>query len=39
MTEDKILRDIPYLKKEDSQAVYEFSASISERISVLEACR
>ncbi len=34
-----ILRDFPYLEKEDFQAVYEFFASIPERISVLEASR
>jgi uncharacterized protein (DUF433 family) len=37
MTEDEILRDLPYLEKEDFQAVYEFFASIPERMSVLEA--
>ena len=37
MTEDEILRDFPYLEKEDFQAVYEFFASIPERIAVLEA--
>jgi uncharacterized protein (DUF433 family) len=37
MSEDDILRDFPYLEKEDFQAVYEFFASIPERISVLEA--
>ncbi len=39
MSEDEILRDFPYLEKEDFQAVYEFFASIPERISVLEASR
>ena len=39
MTEDEILRDFPYLEKEDFQAVYEFFASIPERIAVLEASR
>src|ERR1035441_9795302 len=37
MSEDEILKDFPYLEKEDFQAVYEFFASIPERISVLEA--
>ena len=35
MTEDEILRDFPYLEKEDFQAVYEFLASIPERVAVL----
>jgi uncharacterized protein (DUF433 family) len=39
MTEDEILADFPYLEKEDFQAVYEFFASIPERIAVLEASR
>jgi uncharacterized protein (DUF433 family) len=39
MTEDEILREFPYLEKEDFQAVYEFFASIPERIAVLEAAR
>jgi uncharacterized protein (DUF433 family) len=39
MTEDEILRDFPYLEKEDFQAVYEFFASIPERLAVLEASR
>ena len=39
MSQDEILRDFPYLEKEDFQAVYEFFASIPERISVLEASR
>ncbi len=34
MTEDEILKDFPYLEKEDFQAVYEFFASIPERIAV-----
>src|ERR1039457_4091714 len=38
-SEDEILRDFPYLEKEDFQAVYEFFASIPERISVLECWR
>jgi uncharacterized protein (DUF433 family) len=37
MSEDEILRDFPYLEKEDFRAVYKFFASIPERISVLEA--
>lgn len=36
MTEEQILREFPYLEKEDLQAVYEFFASIPERIAVLE---
>jgi len=39
MSEDQILKEFPYLEKEDFQAVYEFFASIPERISVLEASR
>ena len=39
MSEDQILKDFPYLEKEDFQAVYEFFASIPERISILEASR
>jgi len=37
MTEDDILMEFPYLEKEDFQAVYEFFASIPERVAVLEA--
>ena len=37
MTEDDILMEFPYLEKEDVQAVYEFFASIPERVAVLEA--
>ena len=39
MSEDEILKEFPYLEKEDFQAMYEFFASIPERISVLEASR
>ena len=39
MTEEQILREFPYLEKEDFQAVYEFFASIPERIAVIEAAR
>jgi uncharacterized protein (DUF433 family) len=39
MSEDEILREFPYLEKEDFRAVYEFFASIPDRISVLEASR
>lgn len=39
MTEDEILRDFPYLEKEDFQATYEFFASIPERFAALEAAR
>jgi uncharacterized protein (DUF433 family) len=39
MSEDQILLDFPYLEREDFQSVYEFFASIPERISVLEASR
>ena len=39
MTEDEILRDFPYLEKEDFQAAYEFFASIPETIAILEASR
>jgi uncharacterized protein (DUF433 family) len=39
MTEEQILREFPYLEKEDFQAVYDFFASTPERITVLEASR
>lgn len=39
MTEDEILKEFPFIEKEDFQAVYEFFASIPERIAVLEASR
>jgi uncharacterized protein (DUF433 family) len=39
MSEDEILKEFPYLEKEDFRAVYEFFASIPDRISVLEASR
>lgn len=39
MTEDQILHEFPYLEKEDFQAVYEFFASLPERITVVEASR
>lgn len=39
MTEEEILTELPYLEKEDFQAVYEFFASIPDRIAVLEAAR
>jgi uncharacterized protein (DUF433 family) len=39
MTEEEILRDFPYLEKEDFKAVYEFFASIPERITILETSR
>jgi uncharacterized protein (DUF433 family) len=39
MTEDEILRDFPYLEKEDFQAVYEFFASIPDGIAALETSR
>ena len=32
MTEEEILKDFPYLEKEDFQAVYEFFASIPENL-------
>jgi uncharacterized protein (DUF433 family) len=35
MTEEQILAEFPYLEDEDFQAVYEFFASIPERIAVL----
>ena len=37
MTEAEILAEFPYLEKEDFQAVYQFFASLPERIAVLEA--
>jgi uncharacterized protein (DUF433 family) len=39
MTETEILKEFPYLEKEDFQAVYGFFASIPERVAVLEASR
>jgi uncharacterized protein (DUF433 family) len=39
MTEEEILTEFPYLEKGDFQAVYEFFASIPDRIAVLEAAR
>ena len=39
MTEEEILKEFPYLEKEDFQAVYEFFASYPDRIAVLEAAR
>lgn len=39
MTEDQIRREFPHLQKKDFQAVYEFFASIPERIAVLKASR
>jgi uncharacterized protein (DUF433 family) len=39
MSEDEILSEFPDLEKEDFQAVYQFFASIPERLSVLEASR
>ena len=39
MTEEQILREFPYLEKEHFEAVYDFFASIPERIAVLEASR
>ena len=35
MTEEEILRDFPYLEKDDFRAVYEFLASMPERTTVL----
>ena len=35
MTEEEILKDFPYLEKDDFRAVYEFFASMPERITVL----
>lgn len=37
MSEEDILKDFPYLEKEDFQAAYEFFASIPERITGFEA--
>ena len=39
MTTDEILKEFPDLEQKDFQAVYEFFASIPERIAVLEASR
>jgi uncharacterized protein (DUF433 family) len=39
MSEEEILREFPYLEKDDFKAVYGFFASIPERISVLETSR
>jgi len=35
MTEEQILRDFPYLEKDDFRAVYDFFASMPDRIAVL----
>lgn len=39
MTEDEILQEFPYLEREDFRAVYEFFASLPERMTVIEASR
>ena len=39
MTEAEILQEFPYLEKDDFRAVYEFFASIPDRISIIEAAR
>ncbi|HEY7389377.1 MAG TPA: DUF433 domain-containing protein [Bryobacteraceae bacterium] len=39
MSEEERLQDFPFLEKEDFRVVYEFFASIPDRISVLEASR
>jgi uncharacterized protein (DUF433 family) len=39
MSEAQILEEFPYLEKDDFRAVYEFFASIPERMSVIEAAR
>ena len=39
MTEEQILREFPYLEKEDFPAVYQFFARIPERNAVLEVSR
>lgn len=39
MSEEDILKNFPYLEKEDFLAAYEFFASIPDRIAVLEASR
>ncbi len=39
MAEDETLTEFPYLEKEDFKAVYEFFASIPERITGVEASR
>ena len=39
MSEDEILRDFPYLEKEDFRAVYEFFAGLADRTSLREASR
>jgi uncharacterized protein (DUF433 family) len=39
MTEAEILQEFPYLEQEDFRAVYEFFASIPDRMSVIEAAR
>jgi len=37
MTEEEILRDFPYLEKDDFRAVYGFFASLPDRITFIEA--
>ena len=39
MSEEEILKEFPYLEKEDFQSVYQFFASIPDRIAVLETAR
>jgi len=39
MTEDEILHEFPDLEREDFRAVYEFFASLPERMTVIEASR
>jgi uncharacterized protein (DUF433 family) len=39
MTEAQILEEFPYLEKDDFRAVYEFFASLPDRMSVIEATR
>jgi len=39
MTEEEILKEFPYLEKEDFRAIYGLFARIPERIVVLEASR
>jgi uncharacterized protein (DUF433 family) len=39
MTEAEILEEFPYLEKDDFRAVFEFFASLPDRMSVIEASR
>ena len=35
MTEDEVIRDFPFLEKEDFKAVYEFFSTLPEKVAVV----